>query len=111
MRRYLRGLRGRRRDTHRTILVDEMTGIQALERIAPRLPMLPGKAEQREFKCRRHGAQILIAAFNVTAGKVEGVVRNSPIGKRFRPLSAQVVEHRPTARWNIVGDNLFICAS
>jgi hypothetical protein len=88
-----------------------MTGIQALERIAPGLPMLPGKAEQREFEYRRHGAQILIAALNVTAGKVEAVVRNSPIGKVFRALSAQVVERRPTARWDIVGDNLFICES
>jgi hypothetical protein len=30
-------------------LADEMTGIQALERIAPGLPMLAGKAERREF--------------------------------------------------------------
>ena len=30
-------------DVHRTISIDEMTGIQALERIAPGLPMAPGK--------------------------------------------------------------------
>jgi len=28
-------------DTHRTISIDEMTGIQALERAAPGLPMAP----------------------------------------------------------------------
>ena len=33
---------------------DEMTGIQALERIAPGLPMAPGKVERREFEYRRH---------------------------------------------------------
>jgi hypothetical protein len=44
-------------DTHRTISIDEMTGIQALERIAPGLPMLPGKIERREFQYRRHGTQ------------------------------------------------------
>jgi hypothetical protein len=52
------------------------------------------------------GAQILIAALNVTAGKLEGVVRNTPIGKGRRLWSTA-----PTARWDIVGDNLFICAS
>ena len=30
-------------DAHRTMSIDEMTGIQALERIAPGLPMAPGK--------------------------------------------------------------------
>ena len=50
-----------------------MTGIQALERIAPGLPMAPGKVERREFEYRRHGTQTLIAAFDVATGKVEGV--------------------------------------
>jgi hypothetical protein len=36
--------------THRTMSIDEMTGIQALERIAPGLPMDPGKVERREFE-------------------------------------------------------------
>jgi hypothetical protein len=49
-----------------------MTGIQALERIAPGLPMMPGKVERREFEYRRHGTQTLIAAFDVATGKVEG---------------------------------------
>ena len=47
-----------------------MTGIQALERIAPGLPMVPGKVERCEFEYRRHGTQTLIAAFDVTIGKV-----------------------------------------
>jgi hypothetical protein len=53
-------------DTHRTISIDEMTGIQALEGIAPGSPMLPGKVERRGFEYRRHGTQTLIAAFNVS---------------------------------------------
>src|SRR5215471_18959274 len=32
----------------------EMTGIQALERIAPGLPMKPGMVERCEFEYRRH---------------------------------------------------------
>ena len=31
------------KETTRTVSVDEMTGIQALERFAPSLPMRPGK--------------------------------------------------------------------
>ena len=46
------------------------THSQALERIAPGLPMAPGKVERREFEYRRHGTQTLIAAFDVATGKV-----------------------------------------
>jgi putative transposase len=49
---------------------DEMTGIQALERAAPTLPMHPGKVERREFEYIRHGTQSLIANFAVAAGQV-----------------------------------------
>lgn len=49
---------------------DEMTGIQALERTAPTLPMQPGKVERREFEYIRHGTQSLIANFAVATGQV-----------------------------------------
>ena len=39
-------------ECHRTVSIDEMTGIQALERIAPGLPMKPGKVERCEFEYR-----------------------------------------------------------
>jgi len=95
-------------NTHRTISVDEMTGIQALERIAPGLPMLPGKVERREFEYRRHGTQTLIAAFNVTTGKVEGVVGNTRTEKDFARFLRRLLSTAPTARWHIVCDNLNI---
>ncbi len=46
-----------------TLSIDEMTGIQALERLAPSLAMKPGQVERREFQYKRHGTQTLIAAF------------------------------------------------
>ena len=49
---------------------DEMTGIQALERTRPTLPMEPGKPERREFEYERHGTQTLIANFDVSTGEV-----------------------------------------
>ena len=47
-----------------------MTGIQALERKAPDLPMRPGKIQRREFEYVRHGTQTLIASFDVATGQV-----------------------------------------
>lgn len=53
-----------------TISLDEMTGIQALERAAPDLPMRPGKPQRREFESMRHGTQTLIASFDVVSGQI-----------------------------------------
>jgi transposase len=47
-----------------------MTGIQALERKHPTLPMLPGLVERREFEYLRHGTQTLIANFEVALGQI-----------------------------------------
>ncbi len=54
----------------RTLSLDEMTGIQALERKAPDLPMRPGKVQRREFEYIRHGTQTLIASFDVASGRL-----------------------------------------
>ena len=68
-----------------------MTGIQALERIAPGLPIMPGKVERREFEYRRHGTQTLIAAFNVATGKVEGMIGNTRTEKDFARFLRRVL--------------------
>src|SRR6202048_420832 len=94
---------------HRTVSIDEMTGIQALERAAPGLPMMPGKIERREFEYRRHGTQTLIAAFDVTTGKVEGVIGNTRTEKDFaRFLRRLLSSAAPDIGWDIVCDNLNI---
>ena len=49
---------------------DEMTGIQALERLHPSLPMLPGHVEREEFEYERHGTLSLIANLDVATGQV-----------------------------------------
>jgi len=46
----------------RTLSIDEMTSIQALERAAASLSMKPGKVERREFEYIRHGTQTLKCA-------------------------------------------------
>jgi len=50
--------------------VDEKPQIQALERTAPVLPMLPGVPERRSFDYVRHGTIDLFAALNIATGKV-----------------------------------------
>jgi transposase len=96
-------------DSHRTVSIDEMTGIQALERIAPGLPMVPGKVERREFEYKRHGTQTLIAAFDVATGEVEGVIGNSRTEKDFvRFLRRLLSSAAATTKWDIVCDNLNI---
>jgi DDE superfamily endonuclease len=49
---------------------DEKTGIQALERAAPTLPLQPGLVERPEYEYLRHGTQCLIAHFNVATGEI-----------------------------------------
>src|SRR3954471_19915917 len=58
----------------RTVSIDEMTGIQALQRAAADRPMQPGKVLRREFEYLRHGTQTMIAAFDVVTGRVVGTV-------------------------------------
>ena len=52
------------------ISTDEKTGIQALERAAPTLPMQPGLVERPEYAYLRHGTQGLIANFDGATGEV-----------------------------------------
>jgi hypothetical protein len=53
-----------------TLSLDEMTGIQALERNMPNIPMKPGCCERVEFEYTRHGTQSLIASFDVATGRI-----------------------------------------
>lgn len=52
------------------ISVDEKTGIQALERIAPGQPMEKGKPRRIEYEYTRHGTTCLMAAIDVGRGKL-----------------------------------------
>jgi transposase len=54
-----------------TYSLDEMTGIQALERTMPNLDMKPGRCEKVEFEYIRHGTQTLIASLNVATGQID----------------------------------------
>jgi putative transposase len=49
---------------------DELTGVQALERKDPNLPLLPGKVERREFEYIRHGTRTLIINRDVASDQI-----------------------------------------
>ena len=52
------------------ISTDEMTGIQALERINPTKPVAPNQVEKIEFEYKRNGTVSLMGNFEVATGKV-----------------------------------------
>jgi transposase len=52
------------------LCVDEKSGMQALDRSQPVLPMMPGMPERRSHDYVRHGTTSLFAAFNVADGTV-----------------------------------------
>src|SRR4051794_15523087 len=54
------------------LCVDEKSQIQALDRTAPILPMLPGVPERATHDYKRHGTSSLYAALDLTSGKVIG---------------------------------------
>ena len=87
-----------------------MTGVQALERKHPGLPMRPGKVEAREFEYRRHGTRAFILNFDVVSGKVIAPsVGPTRTEADFLAHIERTVASDPTAtRWHFVVDNLNI---
>ncbi len=63
------------------LCVDEKSQIQALDRTAPILPMLPGTPQRATHDYKRHGTSSLYAALDLTSGKVI-----SALHKRHRAI-------------------------
>ena len=86
---------------------DEMTGIQALERLYPCLPMLPGQVQRQEFEYERHGTLSLIANLEVASGRVVmpslGPTRTEA---DFAAHLAQTIQTDPEAAWIFITDQL-----
>jgi len=94
-------------DNEITFSIDEATGIQALERIAPDLPIEPGKPRAREFEYKRHGTQTLIAGMNVATGKVDGICGDTRTEEDFVNFINMTIERNPDyAVYHFVSDQL-----
>ncbi len=89
------------------ISVDEMTGIQALERIAPDLPMIPGKPQSIEFEYTRHGTQTLLGGFNVATGIIQGLCCDTRTEKDFVDSIKYLINNNPNHKvYHFVADQL-----
>lgn len=89
------------------ISTDEKTGIQALERLYPDIPMGPGRVQLREFEYTRHGTLCLTANLEVWCG---GIIAPTLGPTRteadFVAHVEQTVATDPFAGWVFITDNL-----
>jgi transposase len=88
------------------ICVDEKTGMQALERRYPDLPMEPGCPVRREFEYIRHGTLTFMGAFDVRRCKLFGFVSEDHNSATFVDLLNVIDECYPQGRGHIICDNL-----
>jgi transposase len=91
-----------------TFSLDEMTGIQALERLMPDIPMKPGSCVKQEFEYIRHGTQTLIASFNVATGAIAlATVGDTRTSLDFEAHVRKLIEQSPDAvKYHLVMDCL-----
>jgi transposase len=79
------------------LCVDEKSQIQALDRTAPILPMLPGTPERATHDYKRWGTSSLYAALDITTGKVIGALhcrhRAIEFKKFLQTLDREVPHH------------------
>jgi transposase len=88
---------------------DEKTGIQAIERAAPSLPMKAGLVERQEYEYVRHGTQTLIANFDVATGQIVApTIGPTRTEGDFAGHIQQTVETNPEAKWIFIVDQLNI---
>ncbi len=95
-------------DGERTVCIDEMTGIQAMERKEKDLPLKPGKVRRREFEDLSHGTQALIANFDVVTGQViHPYGGDSRTEQDFAQNIRKLIESDPDVnKWNLIMDCL-----
>jgi len=87
--------------------VDEKPQIQALQRTAPVLPMIPGVPERRSFDYVRHGTVDLFAALNTATGKVIGKLSAQHRAVDFRDFLDEIDRQvEPGLDIHVICDNL-----
>jgi transposase len=94
----------------RIVTTDELTGIQALERKHPGLPLAPGKVERREFEYIRHGTCTGILSRDVVSGQIIAPTLG-PTRKEadfLAHLQGVVASDSEARQWHVVMDNLNI---
>jgi len=100
----------RAKQGERTISMDELTGVQALERKHPALPMQPEHVLRREFEYLRHGTLSWFMNFDVVTGQVIepswGPTRTEE--DALAHIQRLVASDPRATKWHIILDNLNI---
>lgn len=89
------------------VCLDEMTGVQALERKYPDIAMRPGQPVLREFEYIRHGTLCLMGGYNVRQRKLFGFLSEDHDSDTFVDLLEVANFCHPEGRGHVVCDNLF----
>jgi transposase len=90
------------------LCVDEKTGIQALDRTQPLLPLSAQKPRSWTNEYVRHGTQTLLAALEIASGQVVAHVKQRRTSVNFLRFLKDVVEAFPERELHMVLDNLNI---
>jgi transposase len=89
------------------LCVDEKSGMQALDRSQPVLPMMPGMPERRSHDYVRHGTSSLFAAFNIADGTVISALHRQHRAVEFRKFLVAIDKAVPAELdVHLVCDNL-----
>ena len=89
------------------LCVDEKTGIQALDRSSPVLPMMPGMPERRTHDYARSGVTTLFAALDVASGQVIGSLHRRHRAVEFKKFLAKIDANVPAdLDVHLICDNL-----
>ena len=89
------------------LCVDEKSQIQALDRSAPVLPMMPGMPERRTHDYVRHGITTLFAALDVATGEIIGSIHRRHRAVEFKKFLTKLDEQVPAGLdVHLICDNL-----
>lgn len=98
-------------NTH-TVSVDEMPGLQALERNAKTIPLQPGQPARIEYEYTRHGTYCLIGNWEVVLGQlIAPTIRRTRTEEDFAWHIHQTIQTDASAGWVFIVDNLNIHCS
>lgn len=89
------------------VSTDEKTGIQALERLAPTMPMRTKECEKQEFNYKRHGTQALIGNLEIATGKsICPTIGATRTEVDFVNHIQQTIQSDPSGKWIFIVDQL-----
>ena len=92
----------------KTVSTDEKTGIQALQRSAPDLPLQPGRVCKHAYEYIRPGTQCLTANWDVAEGKIISPTMGDTRTETdfVRHIRTTVASDATVKKWRFVVDNL-----